>query len=707
MGSSGPCGPCSEIHYDLRDHDEREKISGARLVNEDHPLVIEIWNLVFIQFNRKTDNSLELLPDKHVDTGMGFERLCMALQAKKSNYDTDIFIPIIQKIAELSGEKYGKNEEKDIAMRVIADHLRAVSFSIAEGQLPSNNKAGYVIRRILRRAIRYAYTYLGQDEPFIYKLIESLITVMGNTFEELKAQQTLIEKVIFEEEQSFLITLENGIRRLGQMQDVMMQNRITELSGKDAFELYDTYGFPVDLTELILGEKSLSLDNEGFLKEMKLQKERSKNAAATDKSDWTVLIEDESVEFTGYDSSSNEISITRYREIISKEETSYQMVFNSTPFYAESGGQVGDKGTIENSNEKIEILDTQKENELIVHISKKLPANPKAVFTARVNESERTQTASNHTATHLVHYALRKVLGTHVEQKGSLVSPEMFRFDFAHFQKVTDDEIREVELIVNSLIRQNIPLDEKRSVALKDAKEMGAMSLFGEKYGDIVRVIRFGDSVELCGGIHANATGQLGFFKIIKESSIAAGIRRIEAITGIAAEKYIYSQIDKIDQISRQLEKHSNVVDAIRKLASEHSELSKEVSNFKRDALNSMIKTFKNNAERIGKINFVAEILPIADADMLRDAAFKLKSEIDNLFLVLGSSQNQKALLVIMISDNIVSEFGLDASKIIREISKEIKGGGGGQAFFATAGGKKAEGLKAAIEKARQVIKEI
>lgn len=707
MGPTGPCGPCSEIHIDLRSDAERAKTPGDTLVNNDHPLVIEIWNLVFIQYNRKSNGVLEHLPEKHVDTGMGFERLCMALQSKSSNYDTDIFTPLINRIAELTGKKYGEDNAMDIAMRVIADHLRAISFSIAEGQLPSNNKAGYVIRRILRRAIRYAYTYLGQDQPVIYKVVPALVEVLGETFSELPAQQELIEKVIFEEEQSFLNTLENGIRRLNQMIASLQEQKQKTLAGKQAFELYDTFGFPVDLTELILKEQGLSVDQEGFRSEMEVQKQRSKQAAEQDKTDWHVLLESDREEFTGYDYSSNLVRITRYREVKTKNKTQYHLVFNFTPFYAESGGQTGDQGVLENDNEKIKILDTQKENDVIIHISDTLPEDPTAEFTARVDESERSQTASNHTATHLVHYALRKVLGEHVEQKGSLVEPRMFRFDFSHYQKVSNEEIRTVEKMVNAMIRRNIPLEERRAVPMEEASNMGAMSLFGEKYGDLVRVIRFGDSVELCGGIHARATGQLGFFKITRESSIAAGIRRIEAITGVEAEKYIYSQVDKLSEISSQIEKHSNVVDAIRKLVSEHSELSKEVGRFKQDAVNASLKALKSKAERIGDINFISEILPLADADMLRDAAFRIRSEVENLFLVLGSSVDQKALLVIMISDNLVSEKDLNAGKIIREIAREIKGGGGGQSFFATAGGKDPGGISAAIDQARKMVSEL
>jgi len=707
MGASGPCGPCSEIHYDLRNAEERKNVPGVDLVNKGHHLVIEIWNLVFIQYNRQTDQSLVLLPHKHVDTGMGFERLCMALQSKESNYDTDLFTPLINKIAELAGTTYGKDSKKDVAMRVIADHVRAISFSIAEGQLPSNTKAGYVIRRILRRAIRYAYTYLEQGQPFIYQIVPTLVQVLGTYFQELKTQQELISKVIFKEEQSFLNTLENGIRRLGQMMDTSRTKNTNQIEGSQAFELYDTYGFPIDLTELILRENGMSVDQAGFQEEMSRQKERSKNAAATEKEDWVVLQNSAGPEFTGYDNDSDEIRITRYRTVRTKNKTLYQLVFDRTPFYAESGGQIGDQGYIESNDEKISIVDTQKENDLIVHIAEKLPEDAESVFVARVNESDRTRTASNHTATHLMHYALRKVLGTHVEQKGSLVNPQMFRFDSSHFQKLTEEEIREVEKEVNSLIRKNIALQEFRSLPIAEAEKMGAMMLFGEKYGEDVRVIRFGDSVELCGGIHARATGQLGFFKILRESSIAAGIRRIEAVTGIEAERYIYNQLDTLSEISTQLEKHSNILDAVKKLVSEHSELNKEIAAFRKDAMNAAVKKLHDQAEKIGKVNFIAEILPMADADMMRDAAFRLKNEINDLVLVLGGTANEKALLVIMISDNLVAELNINASQMIREVAKEIQGGGGGQPFFATAGGKNPGGLDAAIAKAKEIVRSV
>ncbi len=707
MGATGPCGPCSEVHVDLRNSKEREKVPGAQLINRDHPLVVEIWNLVFIQYNRLSDGSLKNLPEKHVDTGMGFERLCMALQSKESSYDTDIFSPVINRIESLTGINYGDNEKTDIAMRVIADHLRAISFSVAEGQLPSNTKAGYVIRRILRRAIRYGYTYLNQSEPFIYRVLPAITEVLGDTFTELITQEDLISKVIREEEQSFLNTLENGIRRLNQMKEMMLDQGLNKLDGRQAFELYDTYGFPVDLTALILREQNLGVDHEGFDREMAKQKQRSKKAAATEKSDWTILQENDYELFTGYDQSTEKVRITRYREVRMKDKKIFHLVFDRTPFYPEGGGQIGDKGLIENDHEKIEIKDTRRENELIIHITNRLPDDPGAVFTARVNESDRTRTASNHTATHLTHFALRKILGKHVEQKGSMVGPEMFRFDFAHFQKLTDEEIREVEKTVNRLIRENIPVDENRQMPINDARRMGAISLFGEKYGEQVRVIKFGDSIELCGGIHAAATGQLGFFKILKESSIAAGIRRIEAVTGVEAEKYIYSQLDKINLIAGQLEKHTDLVDAVRKLVSEHNELSREVARFKQNSVGATLNTLKKNVQKIGSINFIADILNDADADMLRDAAFKLKNESENLFLVLASKQDNKALMVVMISENLIKEKGLNAAEIIKTIAREIRGGGGGQPFFATAGGKDPAGIPEALKKAEELIRNL
>lgn len=705
MGNTGPCGPCSEIHVDLRSDDERGKTAGVELVNKDHPLVIEIWNLVFIQYNRKVDASLENLPQKHIDTGMGFERLCMALQGKHSNYDTDVFSPIIDKIAECSGYSYGEDPKLDVAMRVIADHLRAIAFSIADGQLPSNNKAGYVIRRILRRAVRYAYTYLKQNEPFMHQLVPTLVASMGDAFEELAAQEQLIAKVIFEEEQSFLKTLENGIRRLGQMLSQLKKIDADTLEGRLAFELYDTYGFPLDLTELILKESNLKVDAPGFEREMNAQKMRSKNAAALDKDDWVVLLADDREEFTGYDFSSNEVRITRYRKVTTKNNTLYQLVFNLTPFYAEAGGQVGDKGWIKNDNEKVDIIDTQKENDLIIHMAKTLPEDPEAEFTAHVNSNDRTETANHHSATHLLHHALREILGTHVEQKGSLVQPRGLRFDFAHFQKMTDEEIRKVEQRVNSMIRQNISVEEMRQIPMTEAEKLGAIALFGEKYSDMVRVIKFGESVELCGGIHVKGTGEIGFFKIIKESAIAAGIRRIEAIAGAEAEKHIYTITDTIKRLSESLEKHSDVVEAVQKMISENAELSKEVDSFKRETMKTAMKALKENAEKIGDVNFIGQLVPFGDADLLRDAAFKMKNELENLFLVLGGSMGKKALLVIMISDNLVSEKGLNASQIIREVAKEIQGGGGGQPFFATAGGKNPGGLQSAIDKARDILK--
>ncbi|MFC2089949.1 alanine--tRNA ligase [Bacteroidota bacterium] len=707
MGTTGPCGPCSEIHIDLRKDEDRKKTEGRDLVNKNHHLVIEIWNLVFIQYNRKADNSLEQLPDKHVDTGMGFERLCMAVQGKESNYDTDVFQPIIDKAAALAGISYGDKKEKDIALRVIADHLRAIAFSIADGQIPSNNKAGYVIRRILRRAVRYAYTYLEQNEPFMHQLVPTLVELMGATFEELKSQQTLIEKVIVEEEQSFLNTLENGIRRLSQMKENMNKAGIKILDGKQAFELYDTFGFPIDLTELILREEGFNVNSEEFIAEMEKQKQRSKQAAAVDKDDWTLLAKIDAEEFIGYDLLSKDVRITQYREVRIKDKKRYQLVFNSTPFYAEAGGQVGDKGYIEKENERIEILDTQKENDLIIHIAKQLPKDPSATFNAVVNPTERDQTACNHTATHLLHFALRQVLGTHVEQKGSLVNSQGLRFDFSHFQKVSDDEIRKIDRMVNSLIRKNIAIEENRTVPIEEARKMGAMSLFGEKYGDKVRVIRFGESIELCGGTHVNATGELGFFKIIRESSIAAGIRRIEAISGVEGEKYVYNNLDMITEISRHLEKQTGIVDAVKKLIDENGQLTRELDGIKKEALTASIENMAKKAEKIGSVNYISELIPMADADTLRDAAFRMKNQVEDLFLVLASNISNKALLVVMISDNLLEKYDLNASVIIREIAKEIQGGGGGQPFFATAGGKNPGGIQAAFTKARTMVEKL
>jgi len=706
MGETGPCGPCSEIHIDLRDDDDRKKVGGAKLVNKDHPLLIEIWNLVFIQYNRKANGSLDNLPEKHVDTGMGFERLCMAMQGKKSNYDTDVFQPIIGEIARFSGHSYGADHMADVAMRVVADHLRAISFSIADGQLPSNNKAGYVIRRILRRAVRYGFTYLDQKEPFIYKLLPSLVATMGASFPELPAQEELIQKVIKEEEQSFLSTLDTGMRLLDQLVAKAREDKNKEINGREAFTLYDTFGFPLDLTELILSEKEMTVNREEFQQAMDAQKNRSKKAAETESSDWVELLADDEEEFVGYDWMSIEVRITRYRKVIAKKKELYHLVFNITPFYAESGGQIGDRGFIETSGEKTEIIDTRKENELNIHIVKKLPSDPKAIFIANVNERRRTQTTNSHTATHLMHHALREVLGKHVEQKGSLVEPESLRFDFSHFQKLSEEELRAVEHKVNAMIRKNSEIEEHRSLPMTKAREMGAIALFGEKYGDAVRVIRFGDSVELCGGTHVKATGQIGLFRIFKESSIAAGIRRIEAFTGEVAERYIDDHVDMVKQISGSFEKQKDLVKAVRGAMEENSKLSKQVDQFQQNMLGVIAKNLEEKMERIGDYRFAVSKIEIDNPAHLRDLAFRVRSRFPNICLILGAKVQDKAHLAILLSDRLVENEDLNASAIIRDVASEIQGGGGGQPFFATAGGKNPAGLDKAMEKARKIIVE-
>lgn len=704
MGDSGPCGPCSELHVDIRSDEEREKTDGKLLVNKDNPLVIEIWNLVFIQYNRKANGELELLPNKHVDTGMGFERLCMVLQKKQSNYDTDVFQPIIQEIATISGIKYGSNTKSDVAMRVIADHLRAISFSIADGQLPSNNKAGYVIRRILRRAVRYGYTFLNFREPSIYKLVDVLVSNMGEAYPELRSQQELIEKVIAEEEHSFLKTLETGIKLLDQIIEKNLAHGLKIIDGKTAFELYDTYGFPLDLTELILKEKNLVVNKDEFQKEMEAQKDRSRSATSLTTDDWVDLVAGVETEFIGYDNIEKEIEIVRYRKIKTKDKELYQLVFNKTPFYAESGGQVGDTGYIISGDEKISILDTKKENNLIVHFASKLPTNPKAEFKAIVNKNNRQATANNHTATHLLHHALREVLGKHVEQKGSLVHPDYLRFDFSHFQKVTQEEIEKIERIVNSLIRQNNVIDEKRDVPMKTATDMGAIALFGEKYSDHVRVIKFGDSVELCGGTHVKATGQIGFFKIISESAISAGIRRIEAITATKAEEFINQNLKEIHEIRVMLNNSKNLKQSIETILNESTRREKQIELLLKEKVKTIKAGLLSKLEHINGIQFIGDIVDIDSPSAIKDLAFQMKNENSNLVMVLGSEIDGKANLSVMISDNLVKEKNLNASQIVREISKEIDGGGGGQAFYATAGGKNPKGLKPAIDKARKLL---
>ncbi|NQU53609.1 MAG: alanine--tRNA ligase, partial [Bacteroidetes bacterium] len=705
MGESGPCGPCSEVHVDIRSEAERAKISGADLVNQDHPQVIEIWNLVFIQFNRKANGSLENLPDKHVDTGMGFERLCMVLQGVTSNYDTDVFQNIIAEIGKLSNNEYGKDEKKDIAMRVIADHLRAVAFAIADGQLPSNNKAGYVIRRILRRAVRYGYTFLEFRSAFIYKLVDALKDTMGEAFAQLVSQQNLIEKVIKEEEESFLRTLSTGIKLLDEIISKAKNESLTEIQGKDAFVLYDTFGFPLDLTELIARENELGVDEDGFKVEMKAQKNRSRNAAQQETDDWVELRKIEQTKFVGYDKLQADIRIARYRKVTQKKKTFYQLVFDQTPFYGESGGQVGDMGYIEFEGVKTSITDTQKENNLTVHLVDKLPENPAGFFNAFVNDGRRDKIANNHTATHLLHAALRQVLGTHVEQKGSLVNADHLRFDFSHFQKLTEEEIEKVEEIVNAKIRLNSALEENRAIPIDEAKNSGAMMLFGEKYGDAVRVIKFGESVELCGGCHVNATGQIGMLKIVSEGAIAAGVRRIEAITAARAEKFVNDQIKTLKSVQETFKGSKDILGSVLSLMQENSEFTKQLEVFQRERLKILKANLKSKVLLERGVNIIADTIVVDNAAMVKDLAFQLKGEVDNLFLVLGAEVKGKPNLTIIISDNIVAEKGLNAGQIVRDAGREIKGGGGGQPFYATAGGKDVAGLQNAIDKALTFLK--
>ena len=704
MGETGPCGPCSEIHIDIRSEEERAKVDGLSLINQGHPLVIELWNNVFMQYNRKADGTLEELPAKVIDTGMGFERLCMVIQGKTSNYDTDIFQPIIREIGKISGTEYGKDEKIDIAMRVVSDHIRAIAFSIADGQLPSNMKAGYVIRRILRRAVRYGYTFLHQHAPFMYRLIDVLCETMGKAYPELISQKTLIEKVIKEEEESFLRTLETGIRLLERkMEEAQLENK-KEISGADAFVLYDTFGFPIDLTELILRENNFTVNMNEFHAEMQKQKERARNAANIETGDWIVLREGDS-HFVGYDCTSCETNILRYRKIKQKNQEFYQLVLSVTPFYAEMGGQVGDSGWLIGENEKIEILDTKKENNLAVHIAKQLPSEITGNFTAVVHLENRQATSCNHSATHLLHEALRTVLGTHVEQKGSYVGPDSLRFDFSHFQKMTKEEIRAVEALANRKIRENLPLNEMREVPVSEAKEMGAMALFGEKYGETVRVIQFGSSKELCGGTHVKATGEIGMVRIISESSIAAGIRRIEAITGKAVEKLMDEQQDILSETREILNNPGNLVNAVRKLMEENTELKKQVNTFQQEKLLQLRDRLMAEAKITNGIHVVRYEGNLT-ADQAKTLAFQIKNlQNENLFFIAGNVMDGKPSLTLLLSDDLVSR-GLNAAQIIREIAKEIQGGGGGQPFFATAGGKNAAGLSAAISKALKFIDE-
>jgi len=702
MGEQGPCGPCSEIHVDIRSQEDREAVDGKTLVNQDHPQVIEIWNLVFMQYNRLADKSLEKLPNQHVDTGMGFERLCMVLQGVQSNYDTDVFTPLMREIEVITKKKCGFNEETDIAVRVIADHVRAVAFSIADGQLPSNTGAGYVIRRILRRAIRYGFTFLDTKEPFIYKLVVTLIKQMGNAFPELKREKNLIINVIREEEQSFLRTLEQGL--------ILLDNVITKtqgdtISGEKAFELYDTYGFPKDLTALILEEKGLKLDVKGFDQELLKQKERSRAATKVATGDWTILEEDSEEEFVGYDTLCTKVKITRFRKTESKKEgTVYQLVFNATPFYPEGGGQVGDKGYLEASNgEVVYIIDTKKENNLIIHLAKNLPRSVDQTFTAVVDEKQRGRTSANHTATHLLHQALRKVLGTHVAQKGSMVHSRNLRFDFSHFSKVTPEEQKEVENFVNARIRENLELQEQRAIPYDQAIDEGAIALFGEKYGDAVRAIRFGKSMELCGGTHVAQTGDIWHFKITSEGAVASGIRRIEAITGDSAKDFFTSETETFNAVKTSLKNPQDPVKAIHQLLDENVSLKKQIEGLLKDKAKHLKTHLVDELEHINGIQFLAKKVDL-DAGGIKDLAFQMGNGRDDLFLLFGAENEGKAILSCYISKGIVASAGLNAGQIVRELGKHIQGGGGGQPFFATAGGKNPEGIEEALNAAKSYI---
>ncbi|MDE6575703.1 MAG: alanine--tRNA ligase [Muribaculaceae bacterium] len=700
MGDTGPCGPCSEIHIDLRSDEERAAVSGASLVNHDHPQVIEIWNLVFMQYNRKADGSLEPLPAKVIDTGMGFERLCMALQGKTSNYDTDVFTPIIAKIAALSGKKYGEDKQVDVAMRVIADHVRTISFSIAENMVPGNSKAGYVIRRILRRAVRYAYTFLEQKQPFMYRLVDTLIENMGDAYPELPAGRDLIMKVMKEEEESFLRTLENGIRLLDDAAKAAKAAGRNEISGKEAFTLYDTYGFPLDLTQLILKDYGMTLDQAGFDAEMKAQKDRARNAAAVEAADW-IIVNDGEEEFVGYDNTEAQAKILRYRHVKQKNREYWQIILSQTPFYAEMGGQVGDSGTLTDnvSGEVIEINDTKRENGVAVHIVNKMPANPQSEFTARINEDARRATSCNHTATHLLHRALRQVLGEHVEQKGSFVSPDVLRFDFSHFSKLTPEELSAVEKLANSYVRAASPRDEHRHVPIAEARAMGAMALFGEKYGDDVRVIRYGDSIELCGGTHVDNTGNIGIIKIVSESSIAAGIRRIEAITGERVEKAMDAMAETLRSIGGLFNNAPDLVAALRKSLDENAELRRQTEEYFNERVNTLSTKLIEKAVTVaGNIKLVT-LQGVNLPDLVKNVAFAVRrnSPVATAFVGATTDPSGKPLLTLMFTDDL-TESGLNAGKIIREAAKAIKGGGGGQPGFAQAGGKDAEGIAVAFQ---------
>ena len=703
MGAQGPCGPCSEIHVDIRTPQEKAAVDGKTLVNMDHPQVVEIWNLVFMQYNRKADTSLEILPNQHIDTGMGFERLCMVLQGVKSNYDTDVFKPIIREIEAVTRcVAYGTDQKVDIAVRVISDHLRAVAFSIADGQLPSNTGAGYVIRRILRRAVRYGFTFLNTKDPFIYKLVDTLIKQMGGAFPELKKEKNLITNVIKEEEASFLRTLDQGLVLLD---SVIEKAESKTISGVKAFELYDTFGFPIDLTALILRERGYDLDQKGFEAALAKQKDRSRSATKIATGDWVTLTQDTQEEFVGYDTLETQIQIVKYRKVASKKDGEmYQLVFNRTPFYPEGGGQVGDKGYLEASNgEVVYVVDTKKENNLIVHFSKNLPRKPKESFKAVVDNKQRSRSASNHSATHLLHQALRKVLGTHVEQKGSMVHSGSLRFDFSHFSKLTDEELLEVQDFVNARIKEELPLEEKRNIPYQQAIDQGAIALFGEKYGDAVRAIKFGNSMELCGGTHVSNTSSIWHFIITSEGAVASGIRRIEAITGDAAKQYYIDRSNAFTALQKSLNNAQDPVKAVTSMQEQNSALQKQVAQLLKEKAKNLKGDLKNEVVELNGVHFLTKELDL-DAAGLKDLAFELGGEIDNLFILFGSKANDKALLTCYIDKQLVSSKGLDAGKIVRELGKHIQGGGGGQPFFATAGGKKPEGIAIALAQVKDYI---
>ncbi len=707
MGEVGPCGPCSEIHVDLRSADEKAKKPGRELVNHDHPQVIEIWNLVFMQYNRKANGELELLPKKHIDTGMGFERLAMVTQGKQSNYDTDVFQPLIQEIGAISNTKYGQDAKQDVAMRVIADHIRTISFAIADGQLPSNIKAGYVIRRILRRAVRYGYTFLNLHEPFMYRLLPCLISTMGKAYPELIAQEKLISKVIFEEEKSFLKTLETGINLLNSKIEKVKQANCNKISGVDAFTLYDTYGFPLDLTTLIAREQNLEVDIEEFQKELDKQKERARQATNISTGDWVVLSNEQGNAFVGYDTKECMVTIVKYRQVTAKGKSLYQLVFDKTPFYGEMGGQVGDKGYIEANDVKTTIVDTVRENGLTVHLCEKLPEVLDTEFNAVVNTKSRELTECNHSATHLLQFALQQVLGSHVEQKGSLVTPERLRFDFSHFQKMTDEEIRKVEQIVNQLIRNDFQLEEFRDMPINDAKAMGAKALFGEKYGDKVRVIKFGESMELCGGTHIASTGKIGFFKIVSESAIAAGIRRIEAVTSDNAENFIFEQVDTLSAIKETLKNPVNLMKQVEQLVADNAKLQKQLEAFEKQQTQQLANDLLKNVETKNNIAIVTKEISVSSANALKDIVFAMKNSLPSFIIVLAANVDGKANVCAALSQDVIDDYKLSAKDLISLMAKEIAGGGGGQPFFATAGGKNPQGIPAALQLVTNRINEL